>query len=581
MTAPYDRDLVDLLTDESFDRFTSSDPAPDPAAWAYAGLRRITAALGGEKPLLADHRRLRQLLELAAMTDPVLFHVLFLHHCMTIGPALDHGARPDDVAALASADAVGAALMTELGRGSSSADIRTRATYDPATDGFVLDTPEPGAAKYPPNVGLPGVARLAVVSARLHAGGADRGTFLFLVPLADDHAPLPGVVVRRRPPTALLPLDYATVAFDGVRLPRHRWLADGATLDADGRFHDPLADPAARTARSLGMSRFACGAVTAGLAATARAATALALRHAVRRRTHDRLAGDVPALAHHHQRRLLFGAAARAQAATALARTVTEDCWSVPDGGGRGSGPAPEVMRRCALAKAAAARLAETAVARSRSAAGAVSFFSENRLLGHHGLTLAFRSAGGDNRLILLDAARSMAAGAGYTPPAGDGPDRWTTLFRARERLLHERLTGALRAAEAAGTDGFRAWDDASDLAERFAAAHLTRVTAEAAHSALPAPGAPNVPDVRRALHLLFCAEETLADTGWFHEAGLLTVEESRALPDRLAETVRDLAPHVDTVLDVLGVPDGVTRGPLADGDYVAALSADGRPATS
>ncbi|MFD6187372.1 acyl-CoA dehydrogenase [Streptomyces goshikiensis] len=584
MTAPYDQDLVALLADASFDRIAPTPPVEgrprsEPGAWAYESLRRVTAVLGGAKPLLADHRRLRDLLELTAMTDPTLFHVMFLHHCMTIGPALDYGARDDDIAELASARAIGAALMTELGQGSSSADIRTRAVYDPVTREFVLDTPDPAAAKYPPNVGLPGTPRLAVVSARLHIGGEDRGTFVFLVPLRDARAPHPGVHIQQRPPTALLALDYATVSFEGVRVPRHRWLADGAGIDDGGAFHDPLADPAVRTGRSLGMSRFACGAVTAGLAAAARAAVSIALRYSARRRTHDRLAGSVPALTHLNQRRLLFVAAAQAQAATVLARASTEDCWYVPDGGGRGSGPAPEVMRRSALAKVAADRLAEQAISRSRSAAGAASFFSENRLIEYHGLAMAFQSAGGDNRLILLDAARSMAAGTGYAPPVGEAPDHWLGLFRARERLLHEELTGALHAAETEGKDAFRVWDDLSDLAERLAAAHLARVTAEAVHTALPVPdphSESSVPHVRRALYLLFCLEETLAHTGWFHEAGLLTVEDTRLLPDRLTEVCHDLASHADTVLEVLGVPAEMARGPLGGEDYVADLSGSG-----
>ncbi|MFI5761842.1 acyl-CoA dehydrogenase [Streptomyces sp. NPDC051563] len=580
MTAPYDQDLVALLSDASFDRITSmpgGSPPPEPGAWAYERLRRITAVLGGAEPLLADHRRLRDLLELTAMTDPALFHVMFLHHCMTIGPALDYGAHDDDIAELASARAVGAALMTELGLGSSSADIRTRAVYDPATREFVLDTPDPSAAKYPPNVGLAGIPRLAVVSARLYTGGEDRGTFLFLVPLRDARAPRPGVRIHPRPPTALLSLDYATVGFEGVRVPLHRWLADGAGIDEGGTFHDPLADPAARTGRSLGMSRFACGAVTVGLAAAARSAASIALRHSVRRRTHDRLAGSVPALTHLNQRRLLFVAAAQAQAASVLARASSEDCWYVPEGGGRGRGPAPEVMRRCALSKVAADRLAEQAISRSRSAAGAASFFSENRLIEYHGLAMAFQSAGGDNRLILLDAARSMAAGTGYVAPAGAAADPWLSLFRAREHLLHEELTGALRAAEATGTDGFLVWDHCSDLAERFAAAHLARVTAEAVHTALPAPHSESGhPHVRTALYLLFCLEETLADTGWFHEAGLLTIEDTRLLPDRLTEVCHDLAAHADAVLEVLGVPAGMAKGPLGGEDYVADLSGSG-----
>ncbi|MFJ3921563.1 hypothetical protein [Streptomyces sp. NPDC090022] len=598
-SGPGDPDLVELLAeslagslaDPAFDPYAAAAAAgPEPAARAYDALRRITAALDHGRPLLADHRRLRALLELAAMADPVLFHVMFLHHCMTVGPALDYGAAGADLAALNSGGAVGAALMTELGQGSSAADIRTEASYDPRTRGFVLHTPDPAAAKYPVNVGLPGVPRLAVVSARLRTGGADRGTFLFLVPLRDAGGPAPGVRIARRPPTALLPLDYASVSFDRVRVPYHRWLADGAGVDADGTFRDPLADPGARTARSLGMSRFACGAVTAGLAAAARAAVAIALHHAGRRRTYDRPTGRrVPALAHLNQRRSLFGAAARAYAATVLARSVTGDAWALRDGGGRGGGPDAAVMRRVALAKAATDRLAEEAVSLSRAAAGAAAFFSENRLLDYHALALAFRSAGGDNLLILLDAARSMAAGAGYAPPrpgGGAGGGRWIRLFRAREHLLHARLRAALEEGAAGGADPFAVWDASSDLARRFADAHVARVTAEAVRSEADAAAAAagracseegeaaaDAAAVRAGLFELFCLEEVERDAGWFLQEGLLTAAEARGLPSSSAAACRALVPRTKAVLGLMDLPAALARGALAGPDYIAELA--------
>ncbi|MFF2950331.1 acyl-CoA dehydrogenase [Kitasatospora sp. NPDC057965] len=543
----------------------------DRTASPYPALRRLTAELGAGQPMITDQPRLRNLLELTAAADPRLFHVMFLHHCMTLGPALDYGAHPADLDALATGSFVGAALMTELGRGNSSAAIRTEAVLDRAGGEFVLHSPEPGAAKYPPNVGEPGVPRLAVVSARLRVDGTDRGVFLFLVELRDAHATAPGVTIRRHPPTALLPLDYATVRFDRVRIPGHRWLADGAALTPDGGFHDPAGGAGERTRRSLGMSRFAWGAVTVGLAAAARAAVSIALPHALRRITADRNGGERTALDHRDQQRLLFGAAADAYTATVLARQVTAACWDIPAGGGRGRGPSPEVMSTLALTKAAVDLLADRAVARCRSATGALGFFSENRLVDYQALTAAFHSAGGDNRLIMLDAARSLAAQP--APPAGlahlRDEDGLGALFRTHERTLHEDLTERLARAAADGADPADAWDDQSALAGALARAHVTRTAAE---TALPRQADdPVAADLLRAARL----DRVVSDPAGYLMSGLATADQVTSWSVALDGIHDRLRPLAARVVDLMAVPPALLDSPLARPDYIAALSGE------
>jgi acyl-CoA oxidase len=574
-----DPDLVALFADPLLARgLGPGDDLP------YRALRRLTGELSGGKPLLSDQQRLRTLLELCAVEDPRLFHVMFLHHCMTTGAALDYGATEEDVAELAAARSIGAALMTEAGHGNSSAGILTEAGYDPASREFVLHTPSAEAVKYPPNVAQEGLSRLTVVSARLSVAGEDRGTWLFLVPLRDPAGVAAGVTIERRPPTALLPLDYASVRFDHVRVPYHRWLADGAAIDADGTFHDPLDGPQARTRRSLSMSRFAWGAVIAGLSAAARAAVAIALRHAERRLTVDRLAGEVPALVHLNQQRLLFGALAEALAATVLAHRVTGACWYIPPDGGRGSGPSATAMRALSLAKATTDRLADHAVSRCREAAGAAGFFSENQLIGYQALTTAFHSAGGDNRLILLDAAWTMATGTDYQPPedtpsAPDvdlpdfDPQHRVRLLRARERLLHQELTAHLRAAEEQGADRFTAWNSRTDLAQELAEAHTARTTAETLLAQWQPQTGPDAV-LLRDLYRIRCLEEVAAHADWYLTEGLLTAAEVRALPVQLNEAVGRLAPRAGDLVELLRIPAALLHGPLAGDDYCRDLAA-------
>ncbi|MEU5806484.1 hypothetical protein [Streptomyces sp. NPDC047718] len=593
-----DPDLPKLFEDPVFDDCTPRSAQP----WVgtYERLSHLHDRIGSPVPLLAggttEQERLRALLELTAMADPALFHVLFLHQCMTIGPALDFGASAEDVAELASGRSVGAAMNTEVGLGSSSAAIRTEAVYDPAAREFVLTSPDAAAAKYPPNVGMPGLPRLAVVSARLLVSGTDHGTHLFLVPLrSGDGGPAAGITITPRPRTSLLPLDYAAVRFDGVRVPYHRWLADGAAVSAAGEFHDPLGDPRLRTARSTGWSRFAWGAVTAGLAAVARAAVAVALPHAGRRRTVDRWGAVEYALHRPNQQRLLFGAAARALAATVVSRQVTEVSWRIPPGGGRGRGLPPAVMGELAQVKVAVDRLTDEAVDRCRAACGAAGFFSENRLIEYQALTSAFRAAGGDNQLMLLDAAWHMVTGGAYEPPAaprqapgdGDGtePD-WPLLLAARERALYERLAAALHGAAEAGAEPSAAWHEHLDEAQAFAEAHMARVTLQAlAARWRPEPGrGPAAAGTDRdtgaqagalagLLYRLLGLEFVLPHADWYAAAGLLSPAAAAGLGREVTATCRRLVPHAAAVVELLEVPSAVLRGPLAGVDYVRDLT--------
>ncbi|HEV2638213.1 MAG TPA: hypothetical protein VGX23_23900 [Actinocrinis sp.] len=313
--------------------------------------------------------------------------------------------------------------VPELGHGNSSANILTEAVYDPDRDEFVLITPVPEATKFPPNLGLAGWPKWGVVSARLKVGGADHGLFLFLVPLRDESGPCRGVRIRALPDTALLPPDYAAVAFDGVRVPRRYWLDDGARLSVDGAFADPLGTPADRSRRSAAMARFAWGALGPGLAAMARAAASIALSHARNQVITNRFAVNVPAVAYRNQQRLLATALASAFATTALTRDPEAVCWRRSGDPGGAGAPGPAEMRAASLTKVAVDRLAQRAITSAQATCGALGFMSVNRLVDYLGFALAFASAGGDNQVILLDGAWSMATGPDYRPPqARDGP---------------------------------------------------------------------------------------------------------------------------------------------------------------
>src|SRR6266480_799645 len=82
-------------------------------------------------------------------------------------------------------DLPGCFAMTETGHGSDVQSIRTTATYEPARQEFIIDTPDDDARKdYSGNAARDG--RMAAVFAQLLTGGQGRGVHVFLVPIRDE-----------------------------------------------------------------------------------------------------------------------------------------------------------------------------------------------------------------------------------------------------------------------------------------------------------------------------------------------------------------------------------------------------------
>jgi acyl-CoA oxidase len=211
-------------------------------------------------------------------------------------------------------------------------------------------------------------------------------------------------------------------------------------------------------------------------------------------------------------------------------------------------------MLSCAFVKVAVSELADAAVARCRSSAGAAGFFVENRLIEYQGLTMAFRQAGGDNRLILLDAAWTIANNRDL-PRVDDQPHyEWAGILRARETLLHTELREALNCAGSRPVD-FDVWNSCSELALRAANAHLTRITFDMVSKAWPGSSvSEHGRVVLSELFALACLEHVEESTGTFLALGLLTPAEALAVPEQINAICRRLVLCQETIMDLLEV---------------------------
>ncbi|MFC4907475.1 hypothetical protein [Actinomadura gamaensis] len=560
----------------------------------YERMRAAGLAAPPAAELLDDPPLLCGLLERCAVADPALFHVLMLHYTLALGPIVrftppDGPGPRADREALESMAAAGTLLMTEIGRSNSHLSPRTLARHDPETGGFVLTTPDAAAAKFPTNTAHPDVPKVAAVYATLVHGGAERGVFVFTVPLrAPDGSTPPGVRITPAPDTFGLMVDYGAVTLTGVRVPFESWLADGARLDPDGGFHDPVGGPGERLVRSMGIAPAVWRSVVSVCAALVRASAVTLVAHTAGRATLGRLAPRRPLGDYRNQQEAMLGALAAAYALTLVAdrvkgprplgRAPAATAATAGRGGGAAWAPWSAVDRDLALLKAGVTALTQDVVGACRVHAGAPGFAASHRLNGYRGLAHAYQSAGGDNELILFDTARALAAdpppadpppadppradpasAPGRVPvPDGAGglgsPAMCRDLAGALERALTVRLADRTATGDAADEPAvFTAWNDNLALAaatSRVAADGIVLRLVDEASRAVPAAAGPLLEPLlrlfgldwieRRAALLL---EHGVAGPGLLERVWA----ERRGVCDVLAGRVGDLAAALDT----------------------------------
>ncbi|XP_023828345.1 peroxisomal acyl-coenzyme A oxidase 1 isoform X1 [Salvelinus sp. IW2-2015] len=140
--------------------------------------------------------------------------------------------------------ALGTYAQTELGHGTHLRGLETTATYDPATQEFVLNSPTITSIKWWPG-GLGKTSNHAIVLAQLHTQGKCHGLQAFIVPLRsmNTHIPLPGVVVGDiGPKFGFDEVDNGYLKLENVRIPREHMLMKYAKVEADGTYVKPPSD---------------------------------------------------------------------------------------------------------------------------------------------------------------------------------------------------------------------------------------------------------------------------------------------------------------------------------------------------
>ena len=545
----------------------------DRSELAYERLRVVNEGIASVEDLVMATDRLVSLHEWLGAVDGSLTTLATIHYNLFLGSLLRLDPRRTvDLSPFTRLSRYGTVLITELGYGNNAAELETTAVHQPGADTFVLHTPSAGAQKFMPNTGPAGGRKSGLVAARLIVRDQDCGVFLFLVPLRDEHGPLPGIRIRTLSETPGSAVDHAITSFDQVVLERSALLAgDHADLTAEGAFRSVIGSRRRRFLRSI--QRVTTGKLCLAAAALggARAGLTVAVRYAHRRHTFAPASRTgVPLFAYRCNQTRLLGAAARAYAATFLLREATRHCT------GQGDPESAEAEVLVAAAKGWITWQARDIAIECRERCGAQGLLSANRIVDLITPIESTITAEGDNLVIWTKAAADMLTGRGYSPP--EAPDARTGPLTDRALLLDLLVRRELRCLQHArsrlgrsGAGPLDRWNQAVNPALDLVDAYATRRAAEAFLTAADRVADNATRSLLEQVFQLFVLERLAPHAGLLLADGHLTADAVRDLGDAVDRVAAGLAPHALELVEAFAVPDHILQAPIATDSYAAA----------
>ena len=230
------RELLEIVQSEAVFDNTHNNNLPRDARYrrAIAKARRYIELCARDDLSTTDQQTLYGLI---ADDSPMMLHTLmFIPNIVALADAEQCALWLPDAMAHRM---IGCYAQTELGHGSNVRGVQTTATYDAATEEFVINTPVITASKWWPG-SLGKTANTAMVIAQLIDGdGEPLGVHNFLVPIRDraTHMPLPGVALGDLgPKIGFNNMDNGWCVFDHVRVPRRNMAARYAFVDPAGKY---------------------------------------------------------------------------------------------------------------------------------------------------------------------------------------------------------------------------------------------------------------------------------------------------------------------------------------------------------
>ena len=506
---------------------------------------------------------------------------------------------------------LGCFAMTETGHGSDVQSLETTATYDPATQEFVIDSPTPTARKDYIG-GAAETARVSTVFAQLITpDGEGHGVHCFVVPIRDDEGnDLPGVTTSDCHYKGGLPgVDNGRIVFDHVRVPRENLLNRYADVAPDGTYTSPIENPGRRFFTMLGT--LIRGRVTVGgsAAAAGRVALDIATRYALERRQFEAPKSTEEVLIMDylvHQRRLL-PLIAKSYALQFAQNELVAKCHELQTSDDPDAEEQRELEARAAGLKAANTWHASRAIQEAREACGGAGYLAENRLIALRADTDVFTTFEGDNHVLTQLVAKELLT-AYADDIKGMSPVEWVRfaanyagervlkrtaaetiiqtvldtrqdneeegslfnrgtqvkMFEDREEYMLASVARRLQ-GKSKEMSAFDAFNAVQDHVLHAAQAHIDRVILEAFVAGIDACEDDTARELLDDVCDLYALSVIEDDKAWFIEHRYLSTERAKAVTRGINERCRSLRPHIEILVDGFGIPEQLRYAAMLD----------------
>ena len=509
---------------------------------------------------------------------------------------------------------LGCFAMTETGHGSDVQALETTATYDPATQEFVIDSPTRTSRKDYIG-GAANTARVAAVFAQLITAGEGHGVHCFVVPIRDDDGnDLPGVTTSDCQYKGGLPgVDNGRIQFDQVRIPRENLLNKYADVAEDGTYTSPIANPGRRFFTMLGT--LIRGRVTVGgsAGAAARVALDIATRYALERRQFEAPGADAEVLIMDylvHQRRL-FPLIAKSYALQFAQNELVAKCHELQTSDDPDAEEQRELESRAAGLKAANTWHATRAIQEAREACGGAGYLAENRLIALKADTDVFTTFEGDNHVLTQLVAKELLT-AYADDVKGMSPAQWVRfaanfagervlkrtaaqtimqtivdsrqdneeegslfnrgtqvkMFEDREEYLIASVARRLQ-AKSKEMSAFDAFNAVQDHVLHAATAHIDRIVLEAFVAGIDTCEDEEAREVLGLVCDLYALSVIEDDKSWFVEHRFLSTERSKAVTRGIHDRCRKLRPHAQLLVDGFGIPEQLRYAEMLHPEHI------------
>ncbi|XP_038133968.1 peroxisomal acyl-coenzyme A oxidase 1 isoform X2 [Cyprinodon tularosa] len=482
---------------------------------------------------------------------------------------------------------IGTYAQTEIGHGTHLRGLETTATYDPATQEFVLNSPTVSSIKWWPG-GLGKTSNHAIVLAQLYSLGNCHGLHAFIVPIRDmtTHEPLPGIVVGDiGPKFGFNEVDNGFLKLENVRIPRENMLMKYSKVGPDGTYVKP---PSSKL--TYGTMVFVRSMIVGESARALSKSCTIAIRYSVVRHQSEIRPGEPEPqiLDYQTQQYKLFPLLAMAYAFTFVGQYMTEIYHCISEDINRGDfSQLPELHALSAGLKAFTTWEANSAIEVCRMSCGGHGYSRSSALPDIYVEFTPTCTYEGENTVMMLQTARYLVksyrqARAGQQlsgivsylnesrdrrvqpqavaarPPVVDINDlsSLVEIYKHRAAILVEMAARSIQQELQHRKSQEDAWNNSAIDLVRASDAHCHYVVVKVFHDKLKGVGDTAIHSVLSTLALLYAMHGITRNSGDFLQAALLSVPQVLQISVRVKELLSQLRPNAVALVDAFDIHD-------------------------